>query len=346
MKNNRFSYPSYAYSKSAGYCRISAIETYFPETVVSNEEIIHKHALKVNPKVIAETVGVTTRHIADLSATDSELMGLASKKAFTASEIEPQNLDKIIVNKFFGDKILPMTASFLQSNLQLKKAIHSFDIDGGLSAYFQSLDFAARMPIMPESPVLIASGGICNRLVSKNDSRHAFLFGDGACATILSSAEKRHIRASYQVTNTAFAHLSRSMSFTERPHIDTFENDQPFFYDLYAMENWSEAVSFVSESSAHALQTIMEHEAISKQDIDGIVLGCFNKKMEEAVIHGLNIPTRNVFSGLSKYGNTMSASLPTSIHEALKSGVFSEGSTLLFVSVGEGITMGCMLYEI
>lgn len=346
MTNKTFKYPKYSFSSNVGHCKIAALETYFPDNEVSNEEIIQKLELQLNPKVISNSLGIATRRIADNALSDTDLMSNAAKIALKQIELIPESLDKLIVNKFFGDRMLPMTASFLQSKLQIKKAIHSFDIDGGVNAFIQSLDFIARMPMQKDSPALIASGGICNRLITKPDARHAFLFGDGASATIIQSAEKRHFLASYHLTNTEFSHLSTSMSFTNRPDIKTFEQNQDFFYDLYSMDNWSQAYDFVVEATTHSIDKMLSIENIKAEAIDGIVLGCFNKKMEQAVIEGLNWKNKTVFSSLSKYGNTMSATLPASIQEAVINGDFQTGQKLLFVSVGEGLSMGFMIYEI
>lgn len=344
--SHKFQYPPYTFNKNSGYCRIKAIECFLPELSVANHEIVEKLSLKINPTLVETSFGVNSRRIADKNLSDTDLLVQASEKAFHQTGISPEKVSKIIVNKFFGDRILPMTASYLQSKLGIKKAVHSFDIDGGLNSYFQSLDFCSRIPIPKESPVLIASGGIHNRLVTKKDARHAFLFGDGACATIIEQCNERHFLASYQITNASYCNLSQSMSFNNRPTLETFHNDQEFFYDLYSTKNWSVASEFVEEASMKAKNAVLMNSELSEENIDAVILGCFNKCMEDAVIKGMGIQNSKTFSSLHTYGNTMSATLPLALHEALKNGNLKKNSNILIATVGEGISIGTMIYRI
>jgi len=96
------------------------------------------------------------------------------------------------VNKFVGDNFLPMTASRLQGKIGSKTAVHAFDIDGGISSFLYSMDAASRFINSGDEYILISSGGVISKFVSKADPRVAFLFGD-ASASVLWVIRKKDI---------------------------------------------------------------------------------------------------------------------------------------------------------
>jgi 3-oxoacyl-[acyl-carrier-protein] synthase-3 len=54
----------------------------------------------------------------------------------------------------------------------------------------------------------------------------------------------------------------------------------------------------------------------------------------------MNVPSKNVYVNLDRYGNTSSASIPIALDEAIECGRIKEGSTVLLVAFGAGFTWG------
>ena len=64
--------------------------------------------------------------------TDSDLLAAAAVQCLDQAGITVDQLSKILVTKFIGDRILPMTASLVQRKLGSRVAMHAVDIEGGL----------------------------------------------------------------------------------------------------------------------------------------------------------------------------------------------------------------------
>lgn len=346
MNREEFQFPPYLpMTATCGHCRIVATGCTLPDYHASNRDIAEKFGLKINPAVIAKMIGVQNRHIAQPETCDTDLMVDAARQALQRAHIQPDQLKKIIVNKFVGDRLLPMTASFLQDKLGMSRAVHSFDIDGGLHAAFQAIDLIAKLHLDDDEYVLLVSGGINNRLIQRGDARHAFLFGDGAGALLFGSSRQRQVLGAYQMTNTSFDHLGRSFVFKDIDASKLEKQNQKFFYDLYTVGDWNEAAAFVTQAVAHSWKQLSADTAVTPDAIDGVILGCFTKKVEQAVVEGLAVVEDKCISRLGECGNTLSATLPLAIAAAVQQDYMTPGKTLLFVSVGEGLSVGLMLYR-
>ena len=119
------------------------------------------------------------------------MLAEAAKKCLDRAGLLPEDLSKLLVTKFIGDRILPMTAALVQRKLKSQLAFHAVDIDGGITAFLNALDYAVRCfssTASSDQHILIVSGGTHTAAISKTDPRLAFLFGDGAAALLLAYA--------------------------------------------------------------------------------------------------------------------------------------------------------------
>ena len=55
------------------------------------------------------------------------------------------------------------------------------------------------------------------------------------------------------------------------------------------------------------------------------------------------IPHHKVFHNIQRYGNTTAASIPIAFDEALEMNLIGEGSTVLFLGLGAGLTWGAVV---
>ena len=199
----------------------------------------HRHC--VTDAVVKKTLGVSERRIANRGVADTDLLGIAAERCLAKAGVTPERLSKLIVNKFIGDRILPMTGSMLQRRLGCSTAIQSFDIDGGITSFLHALDVAASAINSGDELVLVVSGGISSPFLNKEDPRTAFLYGDGAGAVLLGVAEEPHIEASYFYTNYEYADLA--VGFSMRQTVDSLRDTSECYaiQDVYRVGNWKDA---------------------------------------------------------------------------------------------------------
>lgn len=344
---NQFYFPEIKKHLYNRHCRIIATGSAFPENIVTNADIISKYNHSVTDIVIQKTIGVKERRVASDDCADSDILCKAAVNCLTKAGIRPEQLSKLIVNKFIGDKALPMTASLLQKKLKCPDAIHSFDIDGGANSFLQALDLASAAINSGDSYILIVSGGIHNCLASRTDPRTAFLFGDGAGAILLGPSEEQHILSSYFFSNYEFAELFTGFTHCKNVPSDIHETkNYELLYDQYHAGNWKVAEEFILQAAKVTTDKMLNATELTFDDINLVLITENNMRLWQAIVRALNIHQNKTLSVIEKYGNTMSAMLPVLIDNAFTEKKISNGDRVMLLSIGEGISGGGLIYKV
>jgi 3-oxoacyl-[acyl-carrier-protein] synthase-3 len=332
--------------------QILATAVYHPEQSLSNQEIIEGQGLSVTDVAVRKSLGVERRRIAQEGSVDSDLLAAAARKCLESANLHPDQLSRILVTKFLGDTILPMTAALVQRKLNCRVSMHAVDIEGGINAFLTAIDLATRYISTTRDDqqyVLVLSGGIHRLAVSKKDPRLAFLFGDGAAAMLLGVAPEPHFLGSYLYTNHAYfgaagtRRLSMDRGISERLYE---RGEHELLYDLYTMDNWKESADFYLQAAEVTRDRLLEQSGLTMDDIDLVLVTENNKPLRDMTLERLGVPAEKSLSVIQEYGNTMSAMLPILFHTAREQRRVSQGDHVLLLSHGEGASGGGLIYRI
>lgn len=349
MVLSKFDFPKGREKYYSRYCRILSTSSYLPERVIHNEEIISQGRLSLKNKVIIKTIGVETRHIADDKHDDSDVLSLSARPCLEESGITPDQLSRIIVNKYAGDNFLPMTASRLQEKLGSTTAVHAFDIDGGITSFLHAFDTASRFIDTGDEYILLSSGGIHNKLVSKTDPRVAFLFGDASASILLGFSEKPHILSSYFFSNHQYYELATALYFSSHAN-ETHKNENDglisLLLDSYQLNNWKLAEDFYRQATLEIAKNNLAESGLTMNDLDLVLVTENNRKIRELTLDALGVSENRSLSLLRECGNTMSAMLPLLLDYGFKSGRIEPGMNILIISHGEGYSGGGLIYKV
>lgn len=345
MNSSDYYFPKNKKKHFPRFCKIVSNASYFPDMIVTNDDIISSNKLTFKNNIITKTIGVEKRHIASDDQDDSDLLYEAAYRCLDHYQIKPENLSRIIVNKYMGDNLLPMTASRLQSKLGSSVANHVFDLDGGTSSFLITMDLASRYIATGDEYILIASGGIHNRLLSKTDPRIAFLFGDGSASLLFGPTDEPHILASYFFSNHQFYHLTTANGMNFLKNIP-WDGDNSIFFDTYLIDNWKIAEDFYRCATREIAQNLQEESGLSIQNFDLFLVTETNAQIRTLILETLDVDESKSISLLKNYGNTMSAMLPLLLDYGFKNDVIKPGMNIMLVSFGEGISGGGMIYKV
>lgn len=349
MKRTKYYFPENKRKNINRFCEIKSIASYIPEKSLNNEDIINKYNLPIKSSFISKSIGVESRFIADDNQSDSDLLALAAERCLRKANFKVDDLSRIIVNKFYGDNLLPMTASALQRKLESNTAIHAFDIEGGISSFLHAFDAASRFIATGDEYILIASGGISNRMISKTDLRVGFLFGDAAAAVLLGRSEQQHVLASYFYSNHNFYELSTAitpLTLVDKRETMTLEQQMASVYDTYKTGNWKEAEEFYREAVYAVSKNLFLESGLQIKDIDLVLVTENNRKIWELTLEVLGVGEEKSISLLRNHGNTMSAMLPLLLENGFSTGKIQKGMNIMLISHGEGLSGGGILYKV
>lgn len=328
------------------YARILASAAYLPQERVTNRDILEQGNLPFKEAIIEKSTGVRERRVAPAGQADSDLLAAAAIQCLEKAGLCAGQLSRLIVTKFIGDNLFPMTASRVQRLLGSNTAFHAFDLEGGTSSFLQALDLADKYIGSGDQYILLASGGIINKFVSATDPRTAFLFGDGAAALLLGPAEQPHFIDSYFYSNYDYYDFCKGHSITGLSVDIVNRKRTELFFDGYHMGNWKEVLPFYEAATDRLLEALLGENHLAVRDIDYFLIAGPNKPCIEKITSRISCTADRTLSLLETRGNTLSAMLPMLYHHLDEQALLSPGRTILFLSYGEGVSGGGILYRI
>ena len=332
--------------------RIAATASVFPDRVVTNQEIIEANHLPVSDVAVRKTLGMAKRRVVEPGVTDSDLLVRAARLCLERAQVDVDRLSKILVTKFVGDRVLPMTASLVQRKLNARVAMHAVDIEGGISSFLHAVDLATRYVSTTDERgqyVLILSGGIHNLPVSKADPRMAFLFGDGAAALLIADSDEPHFLAFYGYTDYRYYDAAGTEPFTMNPEISERiygQGEHDLLSDLYRMGNWKVSLDFYLRAAQVTWDRLLQESGLKRADIDWVLVTENNKRIRDLTLGALGIPEEQSLTVVQEYGNTMSASLPILLDKAYREHRLRDGMNVMMISHGEGASGGGFIYRV
>ncbi len=343
-----FCFPKRKVKKINRYCKILSTGSFLPPTVVENEEIIKMNHFPFKSGAIVKSIGVERRHVASDDNDDSDILLESARRCLMAYGISSDELSRIIVNKLIGDNLLPMTASRLHAKLGGKTAVHAFDIDGGISSFIHSVDVASRFINSGDEYILISSGGIHTKFISKTDPRVAFLFGDASASLLFGYSPEPHILSSYLYTNHEYSKLAAMapLSMTDNAEKLLKYGYLPQILGSYKIENWREVEDFLVLATREVAKNILEESGLCMKDIDLVLVTENNSRVWGLTLEALGVTPEKSISLIKDHGNTMSAMLPLLIDFGLGSGKIQKGMRIMMISHGEGMSGGGLIYRV
>jgi 3-oxoacyl-[acyl-carrier-protein] synthase-3 len=310
------------------FARIIGTGSYLPPKIVTNFDL--EKTLDTSDEWIFARTGIKERRIVtNESACDLALE--ASKNALSMAEINPQDIDLIILSTTTPDKIFPATATMLQK--RLGASCPAFDLQAVCAGFVFALSTAQQyIENGTAKNILVVGSETMSKIVDWNDRSTAILFADGAGAVILSADRNTGIK---------YSKLYSDGSYLSSLHVNNNRINELGTIEMEGNEVFKIAVNKLSELAEETLK----ESKITSNDIDWMVPHQANIRIIKAVAKRINLPMEKVILTLDKHGNTSAASIPLALDEGVRDGRIKKGDNLLFEGIGGGFSWGSILTE-
>ena len=324
--------------------RIAAAGAYLPDAAVSNAEIASRYGHSVSPETIEKILGIAERRVAPKGVSDSDLLAGAAASCLERAKMSVDDLSKILVSRYLGDRLLPMTAAAVQHKLGCKNTVQAIDITGGAHSFLQAL-FAGACAVESDGlPVLVVAGGISNRIADRKNPGTAFYYGDGAAAVLIVPSDTPGFRGSYFFSNPDFADDETSFRLQDYASDECRSaQDIEAYYSICRPGDWKKSSDFIKRALSLTVHHLLSIEQRTAEEVALWILPEPNIRLRNALVDHLDIPVEKTVSLVREYGNTQSASLPLQLAYAFSSGTVRSGDTAMLLSIGEGIQGGGVL---
>lgn len=315
-----------------------------PAHVMTNDDFA-AIGIETSHEWIHERTGIAERRIAKSpDETTAWMAGTASRCAMQRANVQPDEIDVIVLSTATPDRLLPSTAVDLQADLGATRAA-AFDLSAACSGWLYGLIVGEGL-IMAGSAetVLVVGAEKMSSIVDWSDRATCVLFGDGAGAAVLKrSPGGRGILSSYMRSDGVLAELLyRPHGGARVPFCQDVLTDRSHFVKMAGREVFKHAVRSMSE----AIDRALEGAKLTANDIDLLIPHQANVRIIEATAKHVNVPMDKVFVNVDRYGNTSSASIPIALDEAIETGRVGAGATVLLVAFGAGFTWASMVVRL
>src|SRR5471030_2370664 len=184
------------------YSKIIGTGSYLPEQRVSNQQLTDQLAAKgieTSDEWIVTRSGISARHYAAADQKSSDLAVHAAKKALEMADLQPEDIDLIIVASstpdFYGS--FPSTACIVQQKLGMSNNSAAFDVQAVCSGFVYAMSVAdAFIRAGAHKKVLLIGAEVFSRILNFDDRGTCVLFGDGAGAVIMAASDTPGVLAS------------------------------------------------------------------------------------------------------------------------------------------------------
>ena len=315
------------------FSKIKGCGSYLPEKILTNSDL--ESTLDTTDEWITSRTGIKKRHIIAENQYTSDLALEASKIAIKDANLNPNDIDLIIVATTTPDKIFPSTACILQKKLNIKEC-PAFDVQAVCSGYIYALSVADNfIKTGSAKNVLVVGADAMSRITDYSDRSNAILWGDGSGAVVLSNSSEEGILST---------HIHASGEYEELLHVPQKEKKGVLRATIEMRGNQ------VFKMAVNTLDMIVDEtlnaNKLSKKDIDWVVPHQANIRILEATAKKLNMSMDKVITTIEEQGNTSAASIPLALDFGVKENKIKPGHLILMEAFGGGFTWGSALIRI
>lgn len=310
--------------------------SYVPEDVLTNADL--EKMVDTNDEWITTRTGIKERHIVKDGVPLSELCYQAALRALADAQVNPEDLDLVIVMTVTADYVFPATACLVANRLGAKRAA-AFDLEAGCSGFLYGAATGSQfIATGMYRNVLIIGAETLSKLVNWEDRSTCILFGDGAGAAVLQRVDEGYGFLSFELGADGGGGDLLMLPGGGSAHPATAETVAKKMHTIHmaGSEVYKFAVRVMGQTSARTL----EKAGLGKEDLDFLVPHQANIRIIEGSVKRLGISPDKVVVNVDRYGNMSAASIPVALDEAVKAGRVHYGDVLLMVGFGAGLTWG------
>ena len=310
--------------------RILSTGSYLPSYIRTNAEL--EKMVDTSDEWIVTRSGIRERRIAAADETVATMGFEAAKNAIEAAEINPQDIELIIVATTSNSHAYPSAACQVQGLLNIDDSI-SFDLAAACTGFVYALSVADQFIRAGKvKKALVIGSDLNSRKLDETDRSTVVLFGDGAGAVILDASEQEgiistHLHASADKNNALV--LAQPERGIEKSGYIEMQGNETFKLAVRELSNVVE-------------ETLLANN-LDKKDLDWLVPHQANLRIITATAKKLEMDMSQVVVTLDKYANNSAATVPVALDEAVRDGRIQRGQLLLLEAFGGGWTWGSAL---
>lgn len=299
-----------------------------PSRILENKEL--ENLVETSDAWIQERTGIERRHIAVRETTVS-MAAEAAAEALKEAELQPEQIDMILVSTMSPEEIMPCTACQVQREIKASRAV-CFDLSAACSGFVMAYVTAcAYIEAGIFQNILVIGSECLSDVTDWSDRGTCILFGDGAGAAVVECREGWPSISSIMGCHGSDELLRLPGPGAGEPGLISMEGTRVF--------------KFAVEAVPWCVDQVLKKTGRTVEDVDFFVFHQANARIIDLAVRKYRIPPEKYYKNIAEYGNTSAASIPLVLSELREQGKIGPGSRILAVGFGGGLTWGGCLIE-
>jgi len=320
------------------HAAIAGVGSALPPNLVPNSYF--ESLVDTTDEWIRDRTGISARHFAGEGVTTSDLAVEAARAALGTANMEPDQLDMVIVATCTGDTPIPSTGVWVQRKLEI--GCPAFDVNAACAGF--SYAFSTGVAFVASGAadtVMVIGAETISRALDFDDRSTCILFGDGAGAVILQPADTPGVHGTVLGADGTAAEIllipaGGSLRPASHETVDAHDH-------AIRMPNGREVFKRAVTEMASACRDLLEKSGFTADDVDVLIPHQANARIMLAVAERLGITGDRAVVDVAEVGNTSAASIPIALDRAWRAGRVKDGDLVLLTSFGAGLSWGANL---
>lgn len=323
------------------YAKITSVGRYLPEHRLTNFEL--EKMVDTTNQWILDRTGIKERRILEKGLGNSFMAIRAAKECLERAQVDPAEIDAIIVGTVTPDMFFPSTACLVQKGIGATNA-WGFDLSAGCAGFVFSMTTAAQFIESGRYQKVLAIGSdVMSSIIDYEDRNTCVLFGDAAGAVLLEPCEEKGygiVDYMQRIDGVGEDFLHMKAGGSRKPaSIETVENKEHYVYQE-GRQVFKYAVSGMADISV----AIMEKHGLTGDDIALFVPHQANNRIIEACARRMKLSPDKVVINIDRYANTTAGTIPLCLYEAIvEKNSLKKGDYVVISAFGAGFCWGSVL---
>jgi 3-oxoacyl-[acyl-carrier-protein] synthase-3 len=322
--------------------RITGWGHYAPDRILTNEDL--STLVDTSDEWIQSRTGIRERRVAAPWESTATLASVAARRALAVADLDPVEVDMILVATVTPDYAFPSTAALVKEAVGASRAA-AMDVAAACSGWVYALTSAHAYIISGMyRAVLVVGAEALSRVCNFTDRNTCVLFGDGAGAVVLQASQEVGgglLGFELTVDPSGAYNIWIPAGGNRNPVTSATVERRGHFIRMDGRETYR----YATRTLARSALTAIERAGLTPDDISLFVPHQANIRIIESVAKQLGLAMDRVYVNVDRYGNTSAASVPIALSEAVEGGRVHPGDRLVFVAFGAGYTSGAAVLE-
>ncbi|HXF32051.1 MAG TPA: beta-ketoacyl-ACP synthase 3 [Solirubrobacterales bacterium] len=302
------------------------IGTALPATIVPNAVIAER--LGIDAEWIVKRTGIEERRSARPGERLFEFAAVAGAGALAEAEVEPSEVDLIVLATTSNEELMPAAAPRVANLLGATEAA-CYDVNSACTGFLSAVSVACgQIESGRAANVLVIGADLMMPLTDPSDRATAAVFADGAGAVLMRGAMESRVGPIVLRSDGSRADLIK---------IDRAD----LVIRMQGHETFRYAVDLMASSTTEAI----EQAGLALEDVDLFVYHQANARILRAVGERLGLDPDRVIDSIAKLGNTSAATIPLALAQAKRRGTLRRGTRVLLGAFGAGLSWGATVIE-